>query len=394
MQKYTEIPSSTSLADSLPLILNNDKTAISCHAGNAFPNVNTWAGMLCYREDQQKLYQLADVTATDNSGWKVIADLSGDARNLDGGSGNTINYDKNDLNNWDNMPTGFYQGTNMLHAPSGDTAWRVLQIREGNSDGYASQLAFSVNSDKLCFRKQLGGSWSDWQTVWTGTDGVVVTGLNADKVDGKEPGNASGNIPINNGTLNTNLNADKLDGYDAGNGSSSIPINNGILNSGLNADQLDGYHAGNAKAQIPINNGSLNTNLNAEMIGGVKIDGLLQVNSSNNIERKINSATFNMVNFTRAFTASTQGARALKGSGIVGTIDATSTSGSGDLSSTSYVLNTVTGVPAGTYDLHNIIQRLINMSHYHTTSKGTTYYKCDCDCNCDCTCDCSDGDAY
>ena len=40
-----------------------------------------------------------------------------------------------------------------------------------------------------------------------------------------------------------NPNADMLDGYHAGNASGEIPINNGILNADLNADLLDGYHA-------------------------------------------------------------------------------------------------------------------------------------------------------
>lgn len=39
--------------------------------------------------------------------------------------------------------------------------------------------------------------------------------INAGKLKGLEPGNASGNVPINNGTLNTDLNADKLDGHDS-----------------------------------------------------------------------------------------------------------------------------------------------------------------------------------
>ena len=39
--------------------------------------------------------------------------------------------------------------------------------------------------------------------------------INAGKLKGLEPGNASGNVPINNGTLNTNLNADQLDGHDS-----------------------------------------------------------------------------------------------------------------------------------------------------------------------------------
>ncbi|MDQ7778658.1 MAG: hypothetical protein RDV41_02980, partial [Planctomycetota bacterium] len=37
--------------------------------------------------------------------------------------------------------------------------------------------------------------------------------LNADALDGRTSGNADGNIPISNGTVNTNLNADLLDGF-------------------------------------------------------------------------------------------------------------------------------------------------------------------------------------
>ena len=39
------------------------------------------------------------------------------------------------------------------------------------------------------------------------------TVANAEKVAGKTVGNASGNVPLSNGTKNTNLNADRVDGY-------------------------------------------------------------------------------------------------------------------------------------------------------------------------------------
>jgi hypothetical protein len=38
--------------------------------------------------------------------------------------------------------------------------------------------------------------------------------------------------------------------------------------SGLAADTLDGYHAGNASGQVPVSNGTVNTNLNADMVDG------------------------------------------------------------------------------------------------------------------------------
>lgn len=38
--------------------------------------------------------------------------------------------------------------------------------------------------------------------------------------------------------------------------------------TGKSADQVDGYHAGNASGQVPVSNGTVNTNLNAEKLGG------------------------------------------------------------------------------------------------------------------------------
>ena len=52
MQSYTEIASTETLANSLSMILNNDKTAISCSAGTVFPTTNLQVGMFCFRTDQ------------------------------------------------------------------------------------------------------------------------------------------------------------------------------------------------------------------------------------------------------------------------------------------------------------------------------------------------------
>ena len=38
------------------------------------------------------------------------------------------------------------------------------------------------------------------------------------------------------------------------------------------------------------------------------------------------------------------------------------------------------GVTAGTFTLAEIIQKLVNLSHYHELVKETYYYNCDCDC--------------
>ncbi len=73
MQNYTEIPSSTTLSDSLSQILNNDKTALSLSSGTSLPTVNLQLGMPCFRTDEQKLYIL---TVVSPASWKMVIDLS------------------------------------------------------------------------------------------------------------------------------------------------------------------------------------------------------------------------------------------------------------------------------------------------------------------------------
>lgn len=72
MQKYTEIDENKTLRESRELLLNNDKTAISCNSGPAFPTINLQPGMLCFRTDEQKLYQLN----ADGETWVELFDLS------------------------------------------------------------------------------------------------------------------------------------------------------------------------------------------------------------------------------------------------------------------------------------------------------------------------------
>lgn len=71
MQNYTEISQNEELLASLAMILNNDKTALSCSSGTAFPTANVQVGQLCFRTDQNKLYQTKDGTT-----WLEVADLS------------------------------------------------------------------------------------------------------------------------------------------------------------------------------------------------------------------------------------------------------------------------------------------------------------------------------
>lgn len=382
MQRYTEIPSSKTLAESLSLILANDKTAISSNAGTAFPTVDLQEGMTCYRTDEKRLYQLAD-PVTNN--WRCIADLSGDVRFLEGGNGNAIDYSKRNLNEWKNMPTGFYEGTNMLNAPDGDTYWRVLQFRQGNSDGYASQMAFGATNGKVYTRFQRGGTWSQWQELYSGLGGEMVKGLNAEKVADKEPGNKSGNIPLNNAALNQNLNADMLDGYHAGNGAMQIPINNAELNTDLNADKLDGYHAGNDTGMIPISNGKVNRGLNAEMLGGFKSTDFVRVDSTGSVDTnfeylRVNNLDVSNLGYSKNFGSSSLAERTSNGDGGW---DSESSDGRGNTYTVYWNFKTNRAIGAGTYSLNEIITRLVSCAHTHSVHKRTYHHNCVCDCDTD-----------
>ena len=98
MQKYTEIDENKTLRESRELLLNNDKTAISCNSGPAFPTINLQPGMLCFRTDEQKLYQLN----ADGATWVELFNLSGNkglvsrattADNALKANGHTVNSD-------------------------------------------------------------------------------------------------------------------------------------------------------------------------------------------------------------------------------------------------------------------------------------------------------------
>lgn len=72
MQDYTEVPSGQSIASSLPLFIANDLTALSNNEGAAFPTTDLFVGMLCYRSDEEKLYELVDLAPT----WKLLFDTN------------------------------------------------------------------------------------------------------------------------------------------------------------------------------------------------------------------------------------------------------------------------------------------------------------------------------
>ena len=95
--------------------------------------------------------------------------------------------------------------------------------------------------------------------------------VNAGKLQGLAPSNASGQVPVSNGTVNTNLNADKLDGYDASHFSDDGHVHNNASTStagfmsAADKTKLDGVATGAEVNQNAFGNVSVgSTNLQAD----------------------------------------------------------------------------------------------------------------------------------
>lgn len=124
--------------------------------------------------------------------------------------------------------------------------WAVRAIATGAADGglygysgiAASPGVYALNFDGGIGLRVTGDI--KWGSVtWVGgPDGT--TKVLAANGTWSTVGNASGNIPLSNGTVNTNDNADMVDGYHAGNSSGQVAVSNGSVCTNLNAQFLQG----------------------------------------------------------------------------------------------------------------------------------------------------------
>lgn len=91
--------------------------------------------------------------------------------------------DGSDLNNV--TTPGFYNGSNLLHAPTGIWANSLKYIRVTkytNNNGYVLQEAIDFNGVVSAFRIQNNGSWGDWQYYAIQNTVANFTAINQTKV--------------------------------------------------------------------------------------------------------------------------------------------------------------------------------------------------------------------
>jgi YD repeat-containing protein len=119
---------------------------------------------------------------------------------------------------------------------------------------------------------------------------AVAEAINADKVDGYDVGNSSGQIPLSNGTLCASLNADKVDGYDASISSTPNTIAVRDDNGGLSARILTStVEAGTAP--ISVSSPTVCTNLNSDKVDGYDASDFFLLGNTNqsiNLFRALN----------------------------------------------------------------------------------------------------------
>lgn len=97
--------------------------------------------------------------------------------------------DGTDLNNV--TDTGFYNGNNFLHAPtgSGTNGWKYIRVtKHTNNNGYVLQEAIDFNGAVSAYRVQQGGSWQAWHYYAIQNTVAEFTAVNQTKAYSKEIG--------------------------------------------------------------------------------------------------------------------------------------------------------------------------------------------------------------
>ncbi len=227
----------------------------------------------------------------------------------------------------------------------------------------ASLASFNFNQDPLYLSVNIGGTGAT--PVWDGemsprhrlgaapqaieanhalsadTATNATTANNATQLNGNTAGNASGQISLNNGTVNTNLNADLLDGQSGAFYQNATNINAGTLADGQLSTNVPLKNAANtfsASQTISNNGGATTLNLSNTTagvgltIGGdtnlyrsaadtLKTDDNFQALSLKQNGNNVCDAS-NNCNFATSANAFVQGGNSFGTTGVLGTNDA------------------------------------------------------------------------
>ncbi len=157
-QSWPAIPDTDTLTDSRPDIVARDESVKSCFSGTSFPATDLLIGMLCFRTDQLKFYQLK---STGPSVWTLIADLAKTLVNVE------------DLGTAAFVATGT-GGSNVPTVTQADA--RYIQKAGDTVSGAIQQTGkLSYNNNRLRLMA-VDGSNNMWFT-WTTDDTDLIIGI-------------------------------------------------------------------------------------------------------------------------------------------------------------------------------------------------------------------------
>lgn len=106
------------------------------------------------------------------------------------------------MTDWNNPSTSQTHSNELAATKGRDESVAVMDFSSDSNipDG---TIRWNATAQRFEIWDATGTSWNELVSKYL---------INVDQLDGRDAGNASGDVPISNGTLNTNLNADQLDG--------------------------------------------------------------------------------------------------------------------------------------------------------------------------------------
>jgi hypothetical protein len=210
-----------------------------------------------------------------------VYDDSGDLH-LNGEDNVYIKLDYNN-NDSDSRAIIFAKNTNLGTVPAATS--ELMRIQENGSVGIGTtapgSYKLNVNgngyfSDNL----QIGGTFIG---DGSGLSGITITGLSFDKITSGT--NTNNNLIVGNGSTLTYadtgiINSSSLRNYIPGNANGNIPLSNNTLNTNLNADLLDGQHGA---YYLPSGNISGTTNYLSKFTGTNTLGNSLLFDNGTNV---------------------------------------------------------------------------------------------------------------
>lgn len=201
-QDYYAYNANHIVKEAMPLLYNFIKAIASGFSGTAFPTQGLEAGMLCYRTDQEKLYQLKALPST----WALVADLNRDITHASSADTSTKATSADNADTVDGKHATDAAGQIALKDSSNDLNCRLLRQSYQDQSNISGGLVFRINnaSDnylRVCNNAAAIRNFLGLGNVNNTADKdksvkYAKSAENATTVADKQVGNAANKIPV------------------------------------------------------------------------------------------------------------------------------------------------------------------------------------------------------